>query len=172
MIKKTCEGNWSTKWNIEEYTPTNVWVNNREVHPIDIDHFKRLRLPITSVEEGSPAAFWIIDENGEVYPEPDMSRGYIEDLNTRSTVKVSISQPKWVVFSEVNNPDSKRDRLKRSFSKLRSIASQQPAGYFVYPIQVQCGENVVSTECQFSQLQEFQTFVCATPLVLCITNGV
>eukprot|EP00339_Tiarina_fusa_P025105 CAMPEP_0117016968 /NCGR_PEP_ID=MMETSP0472-20121206/13325_1 /TAXON_ID=693140 ORGANISM="Tiarina fusus, Strain LIS" /NCGR_SAMPLE_ID=MMETSP0472 /ASSEMBLY_ACC=CAM_ASM_000603 /LENGTH=164 /DNA_ID=CAMNT_0004721221 /DNA_START=13 /DNA_END=504 /DNA_ORIENTATION=- len=94
-IKNTCEGNWSTKWDLEQYTPTNVWVNNREVHVIDLDHFKRLRLPITSVPEGSPAAFWIIDENGEVLPEPDMSRGYIEEISDRSVVKVIVNEPTW-----------------------------------------------------------------------------
>lgn len=155
FITKTCEGNWTTKWNIEEYKPTNVWVNGREIHPLDIDHFRRLRLPIKEVERGQ-AAFWVIKENGEVSPEIDESQGKAIEKVDFSSVSIIIEPARWIPFAILNDtPKSKRHKVKKKIMP----GSGTVEGYFVYPIRFICGTTVQSTECRFSQLKQFHEYV-------------
>ena len=154
-ISKSCEGNWSTKWDIEHYEPTCVWVNGREVHPLDLDHFKRLRLPIRPVEKGEPAEFWVIDENGEITPELDQSIAILKRADS-SVVFVSVGMPKWVSYSAVNSQESKRNRFRSKFASLKGDSGD---GFFVYDVSVSCGDTKLHSECRFEQFENFHTYV-------------
>ena len=161
-ITKTCEGNWTTKWNIEQYEPTNVWVNGREVHPLDLEHFKRLRLPIKPVEKREPAAFWKIDENGEITPEEDSTHPTLKRMDS-SIVDVKLDSAKWVVYSPLNVEVSKRQKAKNRFASLKGERSD---GFHVYNIHITCGSTVIQSECRFNQFEEFDKFVSSIQVKL------
>ena len=160
FIEGSCEGNWTTKWNIDEYQPTNVWVNNREVHPLDLEHFQRLRLPIKPVdfEHHETAEFWSIDRYGEIVKEFYTEDGVpIPDTVDLTAVEVTIDKPTWVEYSKVNVEQ------KSTFGSFKDhvvhLKGDKTDGFFVYGVHIRCGANKIHTECKFSQFQDFYDYV-------------
>ena len=155
FIQGTVEGNWSVKQNVKEYEPMGVWVNGREVHPLDLDHFARLRLPIKKLEKkGSPAEFWTIDENGNVMKELDesISSGITETVPTN--LFISVYSPEWIDQTTIeqmagsNTPQRKRDKLKKFIGVNKS-------GDFIYKVEIQFSTTTVTTHCKHHQFVEF-----------------
>lgn len=155
FIRNTCEGNWSVKWNIEKYEPTNVWVNGREVHPLDLDHFKRLRLPIKPVEPQEPAEFWIITADGEITPELDQSQGILKRQDS-SIIQVFVEPSRWIQYNELNKETSKRQIFRNKWDSLKGDSTE---GYYIHPINLLCGDTYIYTECKFNQISDFDSFV-------------
>lgn len=152
---------------------TRVYVNGREVHPIDLSHFARMRLAIRSLEASDPSAFWSIDEEGVVRPctEEGVLLEVAEDEITVCITSVihhtSDGGKDVVAVRDEEQPALPAARLTRGNTLTSSISlftqkmhiPSHGDGYHTFTVKVAAGKLTWNAEPRFSDFVAFHKTV-------------